>query len=389
MRGRILGWRLVTSGLAAAMTLATPAPVAGQWLLEARGGRLRAAHGAAPVTSGALALGLRHEHPTRGLQLSVGIPANGDEPLWGTLGGWSRLAVARRGLSVGLDLSGQGSLLRGRDGGFREVPGLLFPGQEPIPATESSMLSWQALPLLAFEHGRVRMQARVGIAQMHIAQGTARVERTMPLGDVQATFLLSDAVAIAPTLRRVREPDDRFTDYAGLTAVAASSLVRLSGSVGHWGGRGDLGVPWSVQAALWPQGRWQLSAGVRHDSYDPLTRHPPQTAWNLALGVQLGPRSPSARTLAPIAAAGRDGRTTIRLPASQLRGAPRIAGDFTGWTPVPMTRVGRDWVHAIALSAGVYQYAFVDAEGRWFVPAGMPGRRDDGMGGHVAVLVVP
>lgn len=389
MTSRTPAWRRAAASLAAGVALMAPSSASGQWLLEARGGRLRAAHGAAPATSGALAVGLRHDHPTRGLHLGVGVPANGDEPLWGTLGGWSRLAAAHRGLSVGLDLSGQGSLLRGRDGGFREVPGLLFPGQEPVPATEASMVSWQALPLVGFERGRVRVQARVGVAQVHIAQGTARLERTMPLGDVQATVLLSNAVAIAPTLRRVREPDDRFTDFAGISAVVASSLVRVSGSVGHWRGRGDVGAPWSVQAALWPQGRWQLSAGVRHDSYDPLTRHPPQTAWSLALGVRLGGPPPSASARAPIAPVGRDGRVTIRLPASEVRGMPRIAGDFTGWTPVAMTRDGDSWIHAVALTSGVYQYAFVDAEGRWFVPAGVPGRRDDGMGGHVAVVVVP
>jgi hypothetical protein len=36
----------------------------------------------------------------------------------------------------------------------------------------------------------------------------------------------------------------------------------------------------------------------------------------------------------------------------------------------------------------VYHYAFRSADGEWFVPASMAGRRDDGMGGHVAMLVV-
>ena len=31
----------------------------------------------------------------------------------------------------------------------------------------------------------------------------------------------------------------------------------------------------------------------------------------------------------------------------------------------------------------------VTASGEWFVPDGYPGRIDDGMGGHVAVMVVP
>jgi hypothetical protein len=43
----------------------------------------------------------------------------------------------------------------------------------------------------------------------------------------------------------------------------------------------------------------------------------------------------------------------------------------------------------LPLAAGVYQYAFRSATGEWFVPTSIAGRRDDGMGGHVAVLVVP
>jgi hypothetical protein len=35
----------------------------------------------------------------------------------------------------------------------------------------------------------------------------------------------------------------------------------------------------------------------------------------------------------------------------------------------------------------VYHYAFRTGA-RWFVPEGTAGRRDDDMGGHVAVLVV-
>ena len=42
----------------------------------------------------------------------------------------------------------------------------------------------------------------------------------------------------------------------------------------------------------------------------------------------------------------------------------------------------------LPLAAGVYQYSFRAASGEWFVPASTPGRRDDGMGGHDAVLVV-
>jgi hypothetical protein len=55
---------------------------------------------------------------------------------------------------------------------------------------------------------------------------------------------------------------------------------------------------------------------------------------------------------------------------------------------VPMQRDGSRWTYAAQLAPGVYHYAFVAEDGTWFVPESVPGRQDDGMGGHVAVLVV-
>jgi hypothetical protein len=53
-----------------------------------------------------------------------------------------------------------------------------------------------------------------------------------------------------------------------------------------------------------------------------------------------------------------------------------------------MQRDGDHWTYTIALAPGVYHYSFVSNTGEWFVPASVAGRKDDGMGGHVAVLVV-
>ena len=53
-----------------------------------------------------------------------------------------------------------------------------------------------------------------------------------------------------------------------------------------------------------------------------------------------------------------------------------------------MLREGEYWVVRLPLTAGVYHYAFRSSTGDWFVPTSTAGRRDDGMGGYVAVLVV-
>ena len=80
---------------------------------------------------------------------------------------------------------------------------------------------------------------------------------------------------------------------------------------------------------------------------------------------------------------------TVRLPATDApAGGVSIAGDFNGWQPAEMQREGGEWIIRLALAPGVYHYAFRSVNGDWFVPPSAPGRRDDGMGGHVAVLVV-
>jgi hypothetical protein len=129
-----------------------------------------------------------------------------------------------------------------------------------------------------------------------------------------------------------------------------------------------------------------LDGGVRRDTYDPLALQPAQTSWSVGLSVLLAGRT---RTVAaPVPAAYVDGRATIHLPLTAAGTRPSIAGDFNDWKPSPMEREGDHWSYTVAVPRGVYSYAFVAGDGTWFVPENTPGRKDDGMGGHVAVLVV-
>jgi hypothetical protein len=82
------------------------------------------------------------------------------------------------------------------------------------------------------------------------------------------------------------------------------------------------------------------------------------------------------------------GQVTIRLPLEDARDAPSVAGDFNGWSAVPMQRAGDFWEARLSLAPGVYHYSFVHPDGSWFVPESIPGRGDDGFGGVNAVLVV-
>lgn len=94
------------------------------------------------------------------------------------------------------------------------------------------------------------------------------------------------------------------------------------------------------------------------------------------------------KPVAPVPARYDDGVATIRLPVSRASSAPSVAGDFNKWTPARMERAGNYWIYRAPLPKGVYNFSFVAADGTWFIPEDFPGRKDDGMGGHVAVLVI-
>ncbi|HXI65747.1 MAG TPA: glycogen-binding domain-containing protein [Gemmatimonadales bacterium] len=72
-------------------------------------------------------------------------------------------------------------------------------------------------------------------------------------------------------------------------------------------------------------------------------------------------------------------------------GASRVdlAGDWTGWQPVPMQRTpdGR-WLLRVSLAPGVHRFNLVVDGERWIVPEGVASI-DDGFGGKISLLVVP
>jgi hypothetical protein len=142
-----------------------------------------------------------------------------------------------------------------------------------------------------------------------------------------------------------------------------------------WGG--GAGVALGDRATLW--------ASVRQEAPDPLYWNAVRRTWSVGVTTRLGRGAPA---LLP-APRSEPGGVLIHISAADAPGADvSIAGDFNNWRPVPMQREGREWVIRLPLKAGVYHYAFRSAGGDWFVPASVAGRRDDGMGGQVAMLVV-
>ena len=144
-------------------------------------------------------------------------------------------------------------------------------------------------------------------------------------------------------------------------------------------------MAWSAGGATAVGPQVELQVGARGNAFDPLYLSSTETSVWAGLSLRLG----GGRTVRPpVPAMAPGGRAVIRIPARSLKTPPSIAGDFTGWKPVPMRREESHWIYTAKLDPGVYHYAFVDQDGTWFVPESVPGRQDDGMGGQVAVLVV-
>jgi len=378
---------LFAAGLSAALAVTmSGAPVSAQeWRASAQAGRIRSALD--PAASESFALGLQYDDPTTGLRLTGGVPIRSDNPFSGGASAWKRLSVRHRGVLAGLDLAGSAFLAVDRaDQPAAPLPGPFDP-PSPVPVDRSGhAFAGQAMPVLGYEGADIQLHARAGVSRYAATFGEQRSDRSVRLADLQLTVTPASSLAIVPVVRRVQAPGEAASTFAGVSAVTASTLGSLWASVGQWSGGRSEGTPWSVGGRLQLHPLVSLDAAVRRDTFDPLYLQPAQTSWSIGLSVLVSGR---ARPVAPpVPAAYVNGRATIRLPVSAASTRPSIAGDFNAWNPVPMEREGDRWTYTVALPRGVYNYAFVGADGTWFVPESVPGRKDDGMGGQVAVLVV-
>ena len=363
-----------------------------EWHVSAQAGRIRSVLDPSSAASESFALGLRFDDPDAGLRVSAGIPRNASEALWSSVGGWKRLAPRFNGFRAGIDVAGNAFLTMDRSQSDIPLPGPLDPPGPPgapeptLSDRAGHALAGQALPVVGYESTRWQVHARAGLTRYAAQFGGQRFDRSVRLADFQATLMPANSIALVPTVQRFRADGEPTFTYAGVSAIAVSAIGMAWGGIGQWSGDDDIGTPWSAGGRLRLHPLIALEVGARHDAFDPLYLQPAQTSWNMGLSLRLGGRARSVRP--PVPAAYVDGRATIRLPVAASKTQPSIAGDFNEWKPVPMQRNGDHWSYVVALRPGVYNYAFVTAAGEWFVPESVAGRKSDGMGGYVAVLVV-
>ncbi|HKE83088.1 MAG TPA: glycogen-binding domain-containing protein [Vicinamibacterales bacterium] len=173
--------------------------------------------------------------------------------------------------------------------------------------------------------------------------------------------------------------------FAGVTLTYNGAPVQVWGQAGKWL-QNDLDeATWGGGLIVALNGRSSVWANVRQEAPDPLYWNTARRTWSVGMTQRLGRMASPIRPFRAEPAGG----VLVTLRASDAPpGQISIAGDFNDWQPTPMQRDGESWVVRLPVGSGVYHYAFRSATGTWFVPSSTPGRRDDGMGGHLAVLIV-
>jgi hypothetical protein len=335
--------------------------------------------------SSSTVLGLGRTGPSDWIGASAALPL-GEDPFWAVLGGWTR-AGGRGAAGLLLDATGHGFIQRARATSTPAPRPFPFPSEPPVPV-ESDLSGAGAggeLMVGAFAAGpAIRIEARGGIAAQRSRLGDVVQGRALPTGDVRLSLPLTP-ISLGAESRAWA--DDRVTHaYLGGRLGWARGPVQLWGSLGQWVSGGLDRTAWSAGAGAQVAPGFELQVGGRGNAFDPLYLSATGSSVWAGLSLRVG-GGPAVR--APVPVRTRDGASVIAIPAGTSRGAPSIAGDFSGWKPAPMRREGSRWTYTVKLAPGVYRYAFVAEDGTWFVPECVAGRQDDGMGGHVAVLVVP
>jgi hypothetical protein len=360
--------------MTAGICLVAAQPLGAQWGADLYAGGTRYGTLADRVSATNLIGNLRYQKTGGRLEeglgyLSVAAPLDGASVLWSAAGIAGRLRARPGGtIGIGVELGAHGYAYRGAD----ELSG--------------KGVTLHALPLLLAERDRLDLEVRAGRHEHFFSLSDSTGQRGLFELGLRGGVTTSAGRAQAD-VRWLRDSGASFP-YVG----AQLSTSRGPGRAWAWAGKwlaSDLdSAEWGIGGAL-SVGRFgEVWLSVRQEGGDPLVETGKRQAWNVGISRSLGFSPTRLQQLAPRIEAG---QARIHLPAAAVADpeTPSVAGEFSAWTPVAMRRVDGEWVLDVPLSSGVYRYAFVTGAGQWFVPEGYPGRLDDGMGGHVAVLVVP
>lgn len=360
-----------------ALLILDPVVAAAQgWTLDLYGGRVAYdLVASSPSEYGGL-LGIRYSRPKREwLYASTGIPFGSDDSTWGAAGAGARLAHNVGRVEVGVGLGAHGWLHR-----------------DPLSSSGGRGGLLDVRPLIAVNGKGIALEGRSGWVRYGTSFRGAGVTRDVLDSDLRTIASLGREVQLAGIVRHVRAEEDSYT-YGGGRLTVHLGRVMAWGAVGSWASDALPNAEWQVGASLGLDQHDQTSLrfSVREDAPDPVYWNALRRRWSLGVSHTFGSRrlpGPRARGRDLIGPEIPAGRVTIRIPIEGSAAPPSVAGDFTGWRPIPMVRQGTDWSASFEIGPGVYHYSFRSPSGEWYVPESIPSRRPDGMGGFVAVLVV-
>ena len=296
------------------------------------------------------------------------VPLGDSAHFWDGVGVGGRLirSSLRPHLSVGADAGAHGFMFRDATVEQTGHGGIL-----------------EAIPFVNVATGAASVEFRGGWRGQSLSfQGATEARRVFETG-IRAAY--DAAVGIRGDLRWVHATEGVFPFVGASVAYASASPVGVWASAGKWLGNGLTNKSWGLGTSIAINDRSTIWFSAQQDAPDPLYWNAQRRSWSIGVTRQLT-RSPAPLVLA--SASPSEG-VLIRVRASDApAGDVFIAGSFNNWQPQPMQREGADWIIRLPLAPGVYHYGFRSSSGEWFVPASTPGRRDDGMGGHEAVLVV-
>jgi hypothetical protein len=297
---------------------------------------------------------------------AVAVPLADGSPFWGAAGMGGRfMSSSNRRTSVGADIGTSG-----------------FSFRDAVADQIGTGGTLEAMPLLRFSAGRGFVEGRAGWRGHTLSFAGAYQSRAVLETGARAGY--GAILRVEGDAHWVRAKEGTFP-FIGATTTYDGTHVQVWGETGKWL-HDDLDqVTWDAGVAVTLGTRSSVWASVRREAPDPLYWNISRRTWSVGLTQRIG-RVASPTSLALRSQAG---DVTISVRVTETPSGPvSVAGDFNNWQPAPMQREADRWVVRLSLAPGAYHYAFRSATGDWFVPSSTHGRRDDGMGGHVAVLIV-
>ena len=356
--------------LAGLSLLAIPARARGQgWSIDVSAGRLVYDPVSVNVGTSNVMGTLRYDS-LRGVWVygTAAAPMRNGDPVWGAFGTGGRFLPSgseNRRVAVGADLDAHGFLFR-----------------DDVAVQTGRGATVEAIPFASLAAGTGRIELRGGWRGHTLA--LAGVTENRGVFETGARASYGDPVRVQGDVKWVHSSEGTYP-FAGVSLVYGGSPLQVWAQTGKWLSEELDEVAWGAGVGVALGDRATLWAAVRQETPDPLYWNETRRSWSVGVTRRIG-RGVTVLQPAPRLDAG---GVLIRVSAADASGESlSIAGDFNTWQPVPMRREGREWVIRLPLAPGVYKYAFRSARGEWFVPASVASRRDDGMGGHVAVLVV-